>query len=311
MWLKERNSGALSLIVFGMLGCTPERATTDAGQETVVAEIGARRLTLTELEAELRSQPDFMRARLDSRQRKREYVESLIRNELLLQEARRRGLQDQPEVKVAIERLLIQQLLKEATRDSEPSEADAQAWYDAHLAELSRPARVQVALVEFGARGGLTAPVRAEVEKEVLKLRALKEPQRHAAFSALVLARSTHEGSRALEGDVGLRTEEELTHLFGVEAAKAAVALASPGDVSAPVNTPRGFVIFRLVVKQPAETRSFAAEKSRILARLAAETRARQLDTLTKSLQESAKVTIHDEALDLLGGPPGAMPLVP
>lgn len=304
MRLKALGGVAVFGACLALSGCGAKTQNADAGTSAeILATVGDDRITLDQVQRELEAQPDFVRARLSDPARRREYVEHLIRNRLLLGEARRLNLQDSPEVRAGLERLLIQQLLKQQTT-GEPTEAEAQAWYDAHLTELSRPERVQVSLIEFG------AATRADVEKEVARLRALKEPVRREAFLTLVQNRSTHEGSRSVQGDIGPRTREEITQLFGADASQAAFSLTDAGEISAPVMTAKGFVIFRLTARQPAQVPAFASEKARILARLSTEARSRKLEAITGALRDKAKVSINDTALEKLGGGVSS-PLVP
>ncbi len=301
MWSKSVGGVVVALAVTACGSKTAARV--DAGESgEVLASVGDHPITLAEVQKDLAAQPDFVRARLSSPERRREYVEQLVRNRLLLEEARRLKLQESPEVQVALERLMIQQLLNQDSA-GEPTDAEAQAWYDEHVAEFIRPERVQVSVVEFGAQGKEAAPSRAEVDKAAAQLRRLSGSQRRDAFLSLVQTRSTNEGSRAIQGDVGPRTREELTQLFGAEAAQQAFALAAADDISPPVSTTRGFVIFRLTARQPEQVRDFASEKARIVARLSTEARSKKLESLTKSLREKASVTINDAALQKLSPP--------
>lgn len=170
--------------------------------------------------------------------------------------------------------------------------------YDSRLAEFTRPERVGVGLVEFGGRG--TPAPKVEVEKELARLHGLKEPARKTAFDELVLARSTHEGSRAQGGDLGLRTREELTAQFGAAVAEAAFSLKSVGEVSAAAESSGGFVVLRLLFRQPEETRSFESERARILARLEAEQRTRDIEGLVLRLKGNTKVSIDAAAVEKL-----------
>lgn len=312
MRLCGRSCVAWSLITVGLVGCDDNRLPSDAGTSGVVlARVGDEPVMLDEVERELRAQPEFMRARLADKARKREYVEGLIRNRLLVAEARRQKLDRLPEVQLAMDRVLVQQLLKQLDSAAAPTDAEVQAWYDEHVAEFSRPERVQVSVVEFGGLARGKPASRAEVEKEVARLRALKEPARRDAFLALVQTRSTNDASRSLQGDVGPRTREELTQLFGASAAQSVFSLAQPGDLSLPVETPRGFVIFRLTSKEPAQVRDFASEKQRIIARLSSESRSRRLEVLTRELREKGNVSIDETVLEKLDAAALGVPLVP
>ena len=296
-------------VLAGSAGCSPSAKSSPS--EPLVAQVGDRRFTVREVEALIQAEPPFLRARYDATDRKREFVESLVQTELLVQEARRLKLDERPEVRSVMDRLLVQQLVAEATKGKAPSEAEARSFYEARLADFTRPERVGVAMVEFGGRGTLTPAPKAEVEKELARLRALKEPERKRAFDELVLARSTHEGSRAQGGDLGLRTREELTAQFGPAVAQAAFSLRSVGEVSAAAESSGGIVVLRLLFRQPEETRSFESERARIEARLGAEQRTRDIEGLVSRLKGSTTVSIDATAVEKLEVKAPTGPLLP
>lgn len=292
--------------------CPETKKATDpaTAPQPWVARVGDRTLTIKEVEAQLQSQPDFIRARYSTPERKREFVESLVRNELLLGEARRLKLDETPEFRSTVERLLVQQLTAEMGKGSEPTEAELRAYFDEHQDQFSRPERVQVSFVQFGARPAQAAASVAEVEKEVLRLRKLPESQRRAAFSTLVLSRSTHEGSRTTDGDLGLRTREELATQLGSGFSSAAWSLRASGDVVA-VESPGGAGIVFLTARQPGETRSFESERTRIAARLVAERTSRKLSEQLDDLRSRARVDLNSSAIESLDAKIPTGPLVP
>jgi parvulin-like peptidyl-prolyl isomerase len=299
----------LALIWVSVGACSKPPA--QVPETPVVASVGDRRFTRAEVEALLQAEPDFMRARYATPERKREFVETLVRNELLLQEARRRQLDQRPEVKLMVERILIQQLLANAAEVSEPGEAEARRFYDEHATEFTRAERVEVAVIEFGPRGTVPPASQAEVEKELAALRKQPRSSQAAAFEALVLARSTHEGSRAAAGQLGLRTREELAALFSQPVADGAFSSGNSGEISNALQGPRGWVLLRVSARQPSEVKSFESERPRIITRLMAEHRSKALDDLVRSLREKATVTVDASAIDSLDPKPPRGALVP
>jgi parvulin-like peptidyl-prolyl isomerase len=287
-------------VVLGLLliGCSKPGSKSAPPAEDVVATVGERVFTLADVDGQLEAQPDFVRARFNTPERKREFVDSLVRTELLVQEARRQGIDRRPEVQALFEKLVVQQLLTELARKAAPTDADARAYYDAHLPEFSRPERVRVSVLEFGGTSNEAPPDKAAVEKELLKLRSLKPAEQARAFAALVLKRSTHESSRGQEGDVGPRTRDELAQQFSAQVAEAAFGLKEPGSLSAATESQRGLVVVRLIARQPGEQRPFESEKAQLLMRLTAETRTKEMEKLVAALQSQTKPTINEKALE-------------
>lgn len=287
-------------VVLGLLlvGCTKPASKPAPADEDVVAKVGDRLFTVATVDEQLEAQPDFVRARYNTPERKREFVDSLVRTELLVQEARRQGIDKKPEVQALFEKLVVQQLLTELARKAAPTEADARAYYDAHLTEFSRPERVRVAVLEFGGTSNEAPADKAAVEKELLKLRALKPAEQARAFAALVLKRSTHESSRGQEGDIGPRTRDELAQQFSAQVAEAAFGLKEPGSLSGATESQRGLVVVRLIARQPGEQRPFESEKAQLLMRLSAETRTKEMEKLVAALEAQTKPTINEKALE-------------
>jgi parvulin-like peptidyl-prolyl isomerase len=200
--------------------------------------------------------------------------------------------------------LVIQQLVSEVAKASQPTEAEAKTYFDAHAEEFSRPERVRVALLEFGAADA------AAITPDLAKIRRAKEPERTKAFNTLVATKSTHEPSRAQDGDLGPRTTEELKQLFSSEVAAKAFGLQVPGEISATVATARGQVVLRLIGRQPEERKTFEVEKGALLGRLAAERRLKGVDELVAKLRKSAKVMVNDKAIERLDVKPPSGPLL-
>lgn len=284
------------LSAFFSSACSKKTEPESTATEKTVAVVGGRPLSIIEVERQLALQPDFVRTRYAAPEARREFVESLIRNELLVQEARRRRLDEAAEVKALYEKVLVQHLLTQAASASAPSEADARAYYDAHPDEFSRPERVRVAVIEFGPKTG-PAPERAKIEQQLARIRGLKEPERAAAFSALVASASTHEASRSQDGDLGPRTREELAQLFSEEVAAGAFTLKGPGDVGGPIATARGQIALRLIGRTAQEVRPFDAEKAALLSRLGAERRLSVMDELVASLKKTTPVVVNEDLL--------------
>jgi parvulin-like peptidyl-prolyl isomerase len=296
------------LSAFFSSACSKKPVSEVTSVENAVAVVGGKPLSATEIERQLGLQPDFVKARYAAPEARREFVESLIRNELLVQEARRRGLEEAPEVRALYEKVLVQHLLTQAASASAPSEADARAYYDTHPDEFSRPERVRVAIIEFGPKAG-PAPERGKVEQQLVRLRGLKEAERASAFNALVASSSTHEASRSQDGDLGPRTRQELAQLFSEEVATEAFGLKAPGDVAGPIATGRGQVAVRLIGRTPAEVRPFEAEKGALLSRLGAERRLAAMDDLLATLKKTTPVTVNEELLKRIrvGAPSGSL----
>lgn len=129
-------------------GLSPEQA------GAVVAKVGDRTITLGDYALLLERMNNIDRARYQSKKRRRDLLQEMIDIELLAQEAKRRGLDKNPDVQDA-----IRQILRDAMRakihdtvraPGRISKAEVKAYYDAHLEDFREPERRRVAAIVLG-----------------------------------------------------------------------------------------------------------------------------------------------------------------
>lgn len=283
-----------------LIGCRKEPPAPVV--EEAVARVGDGAITLDDVKAKLSEQPAFVRARYDSPEKKREFVDSLVRFELLAQEARRRGLDQDPEVQAMLEKVLVQRLVQTVAEEAGASveDAEARAFYDANLQEYVRPEQVRVRHLFLSAPSDAEGRARRKAEAAQL-LASLKRPGTpDEAFEEAVRAHSEDLETKGVGGDTGLRTREELESRGGSALAQNAFSLRTVGEVGTLVESERGFHLVKLIARQPALEQSFESVKPRIVNRLSAERRSKAVDELIASLRESTSVTIDDAMLEKL-----------
>ncbi len=130
--------GAVSLLLL-VSACKGSSSGETQKQDPVVARVGDSTITVQELKTRLDEQPPAIRARYTTAERKKEFLENQIRVELLAQEARKQGLDKDPDVLASLERLMVQKLLQKhaATLENQPvSEAELQKYYQEHLSDF-------------------------------------------------------------------------------------------------------------------------------------------------------------------------------
>ena len=135
----------------------------------VVAEVGDEKITAEEVRQRLNETSPFLRARYSTVERKKEFLENMVRNELLAQEAVRQGYDKSPTVREQAKRAMIQELIKHQL-DSKLSGADIaddelKRFYDAHLDDFVKPERARVFHILLPAKD---AKERAEARKNGL-----------------------------------------------------------------------------------------------------------------------------------------------
>jgi peptidyl-prolyl cis-trans isomerase C len=274
-------------------------------------------ITADEFKARLDEQSPFIRARYSSLERKKEFLDNLIRFEVLAKEAERQGLDKDPEVQLTLRKIMVQKLVQRSFQDQgagkELPEAELQKYYDEHKDEFNRPRKARVAAIVFNAPAG--SPERAAkvaaARKALAKVKA-EEKKNPMVFQQAVAAFSEDAASKGVAGDLGFKSADELEKSFGKELAQAAFAL-KPGEVSGVIEGAQGVYLVRLAGVQEELSRSFDQVKAQINQKLSRERRTKEFDELVKKLRDEANVTVDDKALEAVavGGPPPAVPGAP
>jgi len=283
------------------LGCSPKEKADKRGP--LVAKGKGVAVTADEFRAKLDEQPPMVRARYTTLERKKELIENLVRFELLAQEALAQKLDQDPEVRETLRKVLVQKLVRKAFDEKEAAaavpEPEARKYYDEHLDEFQRPERLRLSLIALRAEKGATDRAKKGEAARKLYARLKSEGQKNPVlFSSLARDASEDAGSRAGGGDLGYRTREELEQQWSKEVAAAAFALKDPGQESAVVESPQGFFLLKLGARQPGMSRSFEEVKPQLLARVGREKRTRDFDEYVKELRAKAGVEIVDAELE-------------
>jgi peptidyl-prolyl cis-trans isomerase C len=275
----------------------------------VIADGNGFRITAADYVARMKEQPPAFRGSYASIERKREFLDLMVRHKVLAAEAFRQGLDRDPEVLAALEKLMVQRLVQRtfagsATGDTRPSETELRAYYEAHRADYQRPARRRIALRHFEAPA--SGPERARAEKEAKGLLArLRAPG--GAGAAAAEPREGEEDGAGASGsaagslvDAGFLSREELAARHGDKVAAAAFALRSDGDPAPVVATERGFYVLRVDARQEALERSFEQVREQLVAKLAREAKTKEFEATMARLRAEARVRIDDAVLEQL-----------
>src|SRR3954471_9115992 len=291
-----------ALLLAGFAVASVAGCKRDGKSGPVVAKVGSETITAAEFKKRLDETSPFLRARYNTVERKKEFLESLIRNELLAQEAQRQGLENAPTVREQLKRAMIQELIKkqldERLSGNDIPDADLKAFYDSHVDDFVKPERARIYHILIPATD---AKDRASARKHAEAL--LKDIQERTkkgevnAFQAVAQKESQDATSAPMGGDLRFVSKDELTKAYSSELANAAFDLKGPGDVAGPIETPAGAELVKLQVKTPSVNRSFEESKEGIRGRMARERRSKDYDDFVKKLRENGKVSIDDGEL--------------
>ena len=259
-----RFGAAFGLLVTFFCACLRSGADRQAKvEEVALAMVDGRSITPERLEAHARVQPSALRARYGSSEAKRQLLDGVIQIEVLLAEARRLGLDKDPEVIRAQNQILIDKLFatkgaQAPTKTGPVTSAEAERYYREHLANFQQMDRVRVRQI-------LVAD-KALGERLVSAARRAPRKAAEESFAKIVKEHSIDEPTRARDGDSGLfdRQDGRLPAPF----LTAALALEQTGDVALTGRTDRGFFVLRLIEKRPAGPAAFEEVEEEIKMRL-------------------------------------------
>jgi len=274
---------------------------------TWVAKFSGQALTDAELNQRFSEMNPYARARFQTVEQRRDYVDGVVRFELLSQEAVRRGLQNDPEVVEAARRVMVQQLLKKELEENTGGVTDAQvsAWYEAHQSDYVKPAMTRLAHIAFSKEN------RTKAETVFAQVTAL-QPLDAAGFGKLAREQSEDPRTRELDGDLRFLSDEELSTQYGPELAAAAATLVKVGDVAPSlIETSKAVHIVKLQGRQLALNLSMEQAKPSIVQVLANETKQERFRTLLERLKKDAHLEVNDAALAAMVIDPKAPALAP
>jgi peptidyl-prolyl cis-trans isomerase C len=271
------------------------------GTPVVTFEGGA--ITLEQLQGYLAQMNPSARARVQPLEQRRAYAEGLARFELFALEARRRGLENDPEVQEAMKRAMVQQLLfKEFDEKAPPiTPEEIAAYYESHKAEFVQPARARYShLLVPAPKGSPERAAKQKVAQALLEKARKLQPLDFDAFDTLITEASGNPATKPAEADTRFLTSEALKAQFGEEVAAAAGKLKQPGDLSGVIESTQGFHLLKLTDVQPEKNQSLETVSSTLKARIARERRDARIAKFTEELQQRANFRTDEAALQKL-----------
>jgi peptidyl-prolyl cis-trans isomerase C len=282
----------------------------------VVAKVGERSITVGDVTRQINRLSPYIRRRWAAPEKRKEFLDKLVRVELLSQEAERLGLGDDPEIQRTLKQVMIRLFVKDVLeKDVLPSsvpEAELKAEYEKEIDKYKRPEQVRASHIVVATKTEATKLI-AELKQNTTDARVFREKAREASLDA---------ESKDRGGDLGYfskpaqRREDE--PLIDPKVAEAAWTLANIGDLYAePVQTSKGFHVIKLTNKRPEMNRTFDSVKRIIESRLLRDKRKEAMDKYVADLRGKSKVEVFAENLDKLKVevspeememPPGMMP---
>jgi peptidyl-prolyl cis-trans isomerase C len=307
----------VSLLVAAVVACQkPDQATSESkattppatsaptadaadAQGEVLATYGGKRLTTGRVTKEMERLPAPSRTYLQTPDRKRQFVENMVLNDLLFAEGQKLGYDKSEDIDRQVNdlrrRLVVQKVVREFQKAPEISDEQAKAYYDANPNLYST---TQIRASHILVKDENTA-------KEILE-QVKADPSK---FADIAKEKSIDKTSGAKGGDLGMFGQGRMVPEFE----RAAFAL-KPNEISDVVKTQYGYHIIMVTDRKEGERRPFEQVKDQIKSMLRNKAIQEQQEKRYADLKQQANLKIDDMVLDKLQvpqGPTGAEPQLP
>ena len=266
-------------------------------QDKVVGRIGSLTITLKEFERRLAQQAPYARARYASVERKKEFLDNLVRFEVLAAEAGRKGYDRDPDVVQQMKQTMVRKLMTSEVQGlvklSDITDAEMNKYYEDNSDSYHKPEQVRVShiLVTNEARA---TKLLVELRK---KINADRRNYRKV-FADFARDRSEDATTKPRGGDLRFfaRTEDGGTQPKPLS--DAAFALQKVGDVSDVVKTDAGWHVLLLTGRKNRYDRTFEQVKRQIQNRLYRQKKRSATDNFVADLKAKARVEVHEALLE-------------
>jgi peptidyl-prolyl cis-trans isomerase C len=261
------------LVLTALSGCAepPE-------ESRIVATVNGKPISQSEFDYRWSELSDAARSRYDRQGGKKKFLDDLISREVLLQEARRQGLDQSLALRERMERVKEQLILDELMKDaaSQPvhiSDAELEAYYHSHDDMLLAARQIRGAQI---------------VMANVFQAKDLKHQIGQGwNFSKLAQRYSLDEKTKADGGEFNFSRKGVLD-----PAIEQFLLTQKAGAVSDPVETAAGFHLIKVVSRDPDETKHLEAVRQQLKRELYAEKRRKQVEEVLAKLRSSATIRL-------------------
>ncbi len=269
---------ALGLWVFAPLAA----CTQPPQEEPVIAMVNGRSITQSEFDMRWEELSQATRTRYEKEGGKRRFLDELIMRELLMQEARKQGLDQNDDIREKTlryrEQLILDELLKDRLKTKvEISKDELDAYLGKHANQLLANPKVQVSVM-------LLPNIYAAKDLK-------RQVEAGGNFSRFALRYSIDERSRAKGGDLGPYRKGLLEPEL-----EALIPSLHAGAVSDPVKTDKGYYLMKVSPLDPEILQKDQAIRERLRQELLAEKHRKRLEDIYTDLRSGATIRLADAA---------------
>ncbi len=265
----------------------------------VLARVGDMEITVEEFNRHLQERRDRSPVPVDPVA----LLQELVDREVLAQNARKSGLQDDPEVREKLRDVLIVQLKeRQLTPQLEAatiSDDEIKAAYEREKEQFTTPERVRLALLFLSKPPGEDDEEERNIRR---RLEAAIDKARQTggsgeSFGPIAAQDSEDQESRYRGGEIGWVERGRQPLRIDPAAIEAGFALQSPGLISDVIAAPNGFYVVKLLERQAAAPTPLAQVEPRLRSRLLSEKQEQILAGFQSQLRQGLSVEVHTDRL--------------
>ncbi|MDE3041482.1 MAG: peptidylprolyl isomerase [Nitrospirota bacterium] len=267
-------AGAVGGSLLLLVSCTPPP------EESVLALVNGRQITQNEFETRWGELAEATRARYEKEGGKRRFLDELITRELLMQEARKQGLDQSDAIRDRAQRyreqLILDELLKDRIKAKiELSKEELDAFYEKHAHELLTPLKVQVSQMLLP-----NYPAAKDLEKQI---------NQGGDFGKFAQRYSIDGKTKAKGGDLGPYHKDLV-----IPEVDAVIHTLKPGMVSAPIKTDAGYYLVMITALDKEIIQADLAVRERLRQELLNEKRRKRFDDVIADIRAKAIIRLAD-----------------
>ena len=263
-------------LIFSLCACGEKP--DGAGQP--LAMINGKAITISEFDLRWSQMPEYARKKYSGAEGRKKFLDELIDREVLLQEAKKRGIDRDRALMERLERFKERSILDVLVREEVDSRVavspeDLKAYYDAHPDNFATAEQFRASHIL----------VKTNAEAEEIKKRLAQGED----FATLARKMSVDSLTKTKGGDLGILKKGQAAPEFE----RVLVAL-KPGEVSEPVATQFGYHLIKLVDRTTGPAQSYEAAKDHVKEQVMIEKKQQRFKELVASLRAQAKVRVSD-----------------
>ena len=267
-------AGAIGGTFLLLTGCTPPP------EEGVLVLVNGRQITQTEFDTRWRELAEATRARYEKEGGKRLFLDELITRELLMQEARKLGLDQNDAIRDRAQRyreqLILDELLKDRIKAKvELTKEELDAFYEKHAHELLTPLKVQVSQM-------LLPNISAAKDLE-------HQVNQGGDFAKFAQRYSIDGKTKAKGGDLGPYRKDLV-----VPEVDEVIHTLKPGLISAPIKTDAGYYLVKITPLDKEIIQADVAVRERLRQELLNEKRRKRFDGVIADIRAKATIRLAD-----------------